>query len=261
VDLSDGSDRSPARTFHLLGIDLAWGDRNPDGVCAIKCHDDSARVTDIRLTRGDAELLDWVSGVVDDQPAFITIDAPIICPNKTGSRPVDRMTHVHFGRYKCGCYPANRTKCPRPPRLLGMLENIGFHAGWELGRRARVVAEVYPHPAMVRMFGLAERIRYKKGTVLEKREAFRELQRHLRRCLKRFFPPLDPGPAGPLLRKKWTKQIEDQTDALFCALLGLWHFNRAPIEILGDLASGFILLPVVTPQLQGSASSSGGRSK
>jgi predicted RNase H-like nuclease len=48
-----------------------------------------------------------------------------------------------------------------------------------------------------------------------------------------------------LLAAPWSKPVEDRTDALFCALISLWHVHHqgARSEILGDITTGFILLP------------------
>src|SRR5512137_2490841 len=145
--------------IRIAGIDLAWGERKPDGVCALEASSRGAWVITAGLTHGDDELLGWVARHVGTGPAFLAVDAPLVCPNPTGARPVDALTHVHFGKFHAGCHPANATKCPRPPRVAAKLAERGFRLGWEgLGQlpSPRLVAEVYPHPAMVRLFGLSE---------------------------------------------------------------------------------------------------------
>lgn len=110
----------------------------------------------------------------------------------------------------------------------------------------RYLAEVYPHPALVRWFELRERIRYKKGRVAERRRAFRGLQRRLLGFRAAAFPELDTGPAVlALLDTPWTKDVEDQTDAFLCALIGLWHHreNGRRTDIFGDTRFGFMLVP------------------
>ena len=229
--------------IRIVGIDLAWGERRPDGICVLGVDRCQARVRAIGLTRGDDELLASLDANVGSGPAFIAVDAPIVCPNLTGSRPVDRLTHVHYGRFKSGCHPANLGLCPRPPRLADKLVQKGFEIG-TAGRR--VVAEVYPHPAMVRLFGLSERIPYKRGRVEARRREFRRLQANLRACLSEHFPALQVSrDLSSLLRMPWTKDVEDQTDAFFCALIGYWHWLHLGqhTEMLGDLATGFILVP------------------
>jgi predicted RNase H-like nuclease len=231
----------------IIGIDLAWGEKKSDGVCFVDAHRSSARVRGFAYPRGDDELLDCLRAAVNDsKEVFITIDGPIICPNKTGTRPVDRLTHRLFHREHAACHPANSTKCPRPPRILRKLKRIGFTPGWKIKRGMKIAAEVYPHPAMVRLFKLPRIVKYKKGSVANRRQEFRRLQFLLRKLLRSEFAFLRlNAEAKALLREPWSKPVEDQTDALFCALIGLWHarhYGRRS-EVIGDLRTGFILLP------------------
>ena len=48
-----------------------------------------------------------------------------------------------------------------------------------------------------------------------------------------------------LISQSWSKNNEDQVDALICALMGYWHWKHKgeQTEILGDLDSGFIAVP------------------
>ncbi len=247
----------------LIGLDLAWGEKNSDGVCFIR-YDAArrrARLLGYDYPQGDRALVAAITGQLrPDEPALAAIDAPIVCPNLTGTRPVDRLTHTLFHREHAACHPANLTKCPRPPRILARLAaDLGFAAGWSLppneirkskieAPAPRLAAEVYPHPAMVRLFRLPRIIKYKKGPVAARRLEFRRLQRLLTALLATEFPFLALDADTPaLLATPWTKPVEDRTDALFCALLALWHVHHAGTrsEVLGDLASGFILLPAV----------------
>ncbi|MBM4169762.1 MAG: DUF429 domain-containing protein [Ignavibacteria bacterium] len=231
----------------IVGIDLAWGDKKRDGVCLVRATRRSAKVVGYDYPLGDHELLDLLRKRVGRTGnTLITVDAPIVCPNRTGTRPVDRLTHRMFHREHAACHPANSTKCPRPPRIRRKLKNLGFEAGWELNSHSRVVAEVYPHPAMVRMFRLPRIVKYKKGTVEERRKEFRRLQSLMRGCLDEMFPELElDQESRHYLCAPWTKTIEDHLDALFCALIGLWHWKHRGkrSEVIGNARTGFILLP------------------
>jgi predicted RNase H-like nuclease len=235
--------------IRIAEIDLAWGERQPDGVCALEASSHGARVITSGRTRGDDELLGWVARHLGTGPAFLTVDAPLVCPNPTGARPVDALTHVRFGKFHAGCHPANSTRCPRPPRVAAKFVERGFRLGWDglpQPPSPRLIAEVYPHPAMVRLFGLSERIPYKRGPARQRRAEFRRLQRFLQSCLREHFPKLRlDAVTEALLQAAWTKNVEDQTDAFFCALIGYWHWlhRGAQTEVLGDLATGFILIP------------------
>jgi predicted RNase H-like nuclease len=231
----------------LIGLDLAWGEKNSDGVCLIRYARRRARILGYAYPHGDDALIAaLVPHLKPDEPAFAAIDAPIVCPNSTGARPVDRLTHTLFHREHAACHPANLTQCPRPPRVLARLAtDLGFVAGWQ-DFGSRLATEVYPHPAMVRFFRLPRIIKYKKGRVADRRREFRRLQRHLRALLAAEFPFLILDTETTiLLAAPWSKPVEDRTDALFCALISLWHVHHqgARSEILGDITTGFILLP------------------
>jgi predicted RNase H-like nuclease len=96
------------------------------------------------------------------------------------------------------------------------------------------------------MFGLPRIIKYKKGSVVERRKEFQRLQGLMGKLMKRKFPGLTLNQeTRNLLREKWSKQVEDRTDALFCALIGMWHWMHRGkrSEVIGDRQTGFILLP------------------
>ena len=231
----------------LIGVDLAWGEKKHDGVCFMEWDGKKGRVAGFSYPQGDRELLaDILNQAKRWKSVFVTVDAPIVCPNRTGTRPVDRLTHRMFHRQHAACHPANLTKCPRPPRIARLLKKRGFKVGWQPTPGKKTVAEVYPHPAMVRMFGIPRIVKYKKGRVEERRREFRRLQRLLCLCLKKRFPKLSIDlETKSLLAERWSKPIEDRTDALFCALIGLWHwiYQGRKSEVIGDRKTGFILLP------------------
>ena len=231
----------------LIGVDLAWGEKMHDGVCFVELDGVGGRVLGFGYPQGDRDLMKLIGETSRNyQTVFVTVDAPIVCPNRTGTRPVDRLTHRMFHRQHAACHPANLMRCPRPPRVARLLHRKGFRVGWETRVGGRWVAEVYPHPAMVRMFGLPRIIKYKKGSVAERRKEFRRLQGLMRKLMKRKFPGLTLNQeTRNLLREKWSKPVEDRTDALFCALIGMWHWMHRGkrSEVIGDRKTGFILLP------------------
>jgi predicted RNase H-like nuclease len=234
---------SPA-TITILGIDLAWGTRMPDGLAWLSVTDNQAVLQQTALCHGDTALMQWIRQHSSTEHVFIAIDAPVICPNHTGARPLDRLTHSLFGRQHCGCYPSNTQLCARPLSIATQLQAAGYVPGWQ--GAARLLCEVYPHPATVRWFKLQERIPYKKGKVTERRQHFRQLQVHLEHFLQEALPELQLSQQiRTLLQQPWSKNIEDQTDAVLAALIGYWHWRHAGqrSQVLGDLTTGFLLLP------------------
>jgi predicted RNase H-like nuclease len=213
--------------------------------------------------RGDAALVSWLRESLGEGPALLALDAPIICRNRTGARPVDREVHRRFGRAHAGCYPANLTRCPRPNRLRLCLEDVGFRADFRMqephqareegGGLLRRQIEVFPHPATLALFNLSRIIRYKKGTAVERGRELQRFQRLLHGSLAQVIPPVriddairgifDEDPA--VLRGMARKRREDTLDAIVCALVGWihWWHGAERSEVLGDLETGFIVVP------------------
>lgn len=227
----------------FLGVDLAWGERNPDGSCLATLDRGVIEVAPPERTRGDTALIDRIRALPGGVPAILAFDAPVVCRNPSGSRPVDRESHRVFGRWKCGCHPVNLRLAARPIRLADTIRGLGFRPD-PLARRALI--EVYPHPAIVAWLGLSERIPYKRGPVSRRRAEFARLLRLLRRRLPGLFPSLRLAPpVRRLLDSPWSKPAEDQVDALLCALIAAWHHihDHRLSQVLGDTETGFLVTP------------------
>lgn len=116
------------------------------------------------------------------------------------------------------------------------------------GRRGRWLVEVYPHPAMARLFGLDRILRYKNGGVRQRETGLVELARRIA-----TLSGLQPNALlNDLLRRsvldlrgEALKRHEDTLDAVFCAYLA-WHCWRRgdrSNEVFGDLSTGYIVMP------------------
>lgn len=230
----------------LAGLDLAWGERNPDGWCLFHYHRRRCRLVGTGLVQGDAELAArWAEWEASGERIFLAVDAPLVCPNEEGSRPVDRLTQRLFRKQEAACHPCNRRLCARPLRVMELLRRRGFEVGWGL-RSPKMAAEVYPHPAQVRWFGLDRTLKYKKGPVADRRREFRRLQWYLWNFLEHHLPDVAAEDAmRVLLSHPWSKGVEDRTDAVVCAAIAWWHVHHGGkrSEVLGDRETGFLLLP------------------
>jgi predicted RNase H-like nuclease len=204
----------------------------------------------------DVAILDFIA---DSEPGLVVaIDAPLIVPNLTGSRPCEREVGHLFGRYGASCHPSNRSRPefavqPRAARLAAT-------AGWSMDPAVRpapylsVCLEVYPHPAMVVLFGLTRIIPYKNkpGRDLEALRASHlklldlmqvefDAVLHLSNS-KRWQQLLDGVVAAT--RKSQLKVIEDEVDGIFCAYLAyLWSEQVETMTVLGDNETGYIVTP------------------
>ena len=160
-----------------------------------------------------------------------------------------------YGRYGAGPYPANLgnpmfATGTRGARLCSVLD-LDLCVDSMAGRRA---VEVYPHPAMVALFGLDRVIPYKnkKGRTLESlHAAFERLMLLMETRLADLQLASSArwvelrATAGAARRKVDLDRIEDEVDAIFCAdLAHRWHRDgRAGNDVFGDDAGGAIVVP------------------
>lgn len=238
-------------TAWIVGIDLAWGDKRKDGLCLIHATRDGAKVIKTTTTQGDDALLTWLQQYVpSSECALLAIDAPLIVPNAKGCRPVEKQISREFWKYDAFCHCSNSTNpnCARPIRVARLLRENGFTIGFDLKKDTRMATEVYPHPAMIRLFDLDLILKYKnnKQGVPTKKLEFKKLQDLLRKSLEHHR--IDIGMSQDmevLLKAGWSKTVEDQTDAVVCALIGYIHWKHQgnSSKIIGSIEEGFILLP------------------
>jgi predicted RNase H-like nuclease len=244
----------------FIGVDLAWqGKRNHTGIAVA------------RGTVGGAELMTFSTDVTSFEATanfieehatvdtVVAVDAPLIIRNVMGRRSCESLVSRKFGARHASAHSSNLTLYPGggPAKLVELLAARGFAHDLDLGhtlqRQGRWMFEVYPHPAQVVLFDLPRIIRYKKGSVAEKRQGLDRLRHYLGDELPAGEPSLDPGDVGESLlrrdllklRGSAVKRYEDLLDAWFCAYLALylWWWGPARNEMLGDLESGYIVVP------------------
>ncbi len=233
----------------LVGIDLAWGEVRPDGISVLHFENGilepitSAKIT---LSQGDESLFSCLDEIPSQNLVLAAIDAPVVGPNLTGSRPVDRACSRLFRKEEAGCHPVNRSLCVRPFRIAEQFAKRGFAITSDISRASRLLTEVYPHPAMIRWFDLSKTIKYKKGRVAERHREYQRYQDHFQRFLESQIPELLAfSEIQNRLNSPWSKNEEDQLDSLFSAMIGWWHLRHEgkQSEVLGDDSTGFILIP------------------
>ncbi len=240
-----------------VGIDLAWGPRGRTGLAAL---DATGRLVASSSVRTDDEIAAFVA---QHSPGdtVAAIDAPLVVPNLTGMRPCEAQVTREFGPYHAGAYPANRAN-PHfdPPRGEVLAERFGWVTDPEVrpAPGISVAIEVYPHPAMVVLFGLARVLPYKARPgrdVDALRAAFGALLGHLERvCGDRLglagserWAEIRHGVAVAR-RKSELRLLEDEIDAVVCAHLA-WSWGRGDpaMRVLGDSRAGYIVVPGVPP--------------
>lgn len=240
----------------FIGVDLGWR-TGASGLTCLEWQGGQLHLLETTCRQSLAEILAWIDQQLPAAEAgLVAVDAPTLIPNATGSRLPDRLSHRYFGKYHAGCYPANlgRPFAERTVKIGLELEQRGFvHApSIEPQRLERYQIEVFPHPSMVHLFGLAQILKYKKGKLNDRKQEIQKLQAYLQTILSSLTPALgftashaylwaSPAPfSGPRL-----KVLEDQLDSLVCAYVGAywWYWGAAKNWVLGDGDQGYIVVP------------------
>ena len=172
-----------------------------------------------------------------------------------------------FRSYHAGAHPANRTRlcvngAVRGEVLMERLAALGFVHQPDVAALVpvRQVVEVYPHPAMVSIFGLRRILTYKARP--HRTTAARRVELARYHALLRSLATLvaaEPGlmpPDGPsltgtadllttdlgLLRGRALKDHEDRLDGVMCAYVAhyLWRWGMARARVFGSLENGYI---------------------
>jgi predicted RNase H-like nuclease len=192
----------------------------------------------------------------------VAIDAPIVIVNERGQRSCEQAISKRFSSRHAGAYSTSLRLYPDAGsvQIARALEQKGFVQVAEPGQAKHRPGcwffEVYPHPAQVVLFNLARIIKYKKGRVANRRIELARLRDYLLNVLSTAAPPLTPGERGAeLLRRdidalkgQSLKHHEDLLDSYFCVYLALflWHWGAEGNEVLGDLETGYIIVPSVS---------------
>ncbi|NJN09206.1 MAG: DUF429 domain-containing protein [Richelia sp. RM2_1_2] len=254
----------------FIGIDLGWKSQ-PSGLCYLELIDGKLELQDLDRKDSIANILTWVDDCVKaDESAIIAVDAPTLIPNATGSRLPDKLTHKHFGKYHAGCYPANLglAFAERTVNFGLELEARSYlHAPTiEAQKLGRYQIEVFPHPAIVNLFGLQRILKYKKGKISDRHLELTKLYNYITDILPTLDPPLrtqrdscynggNPRNALSCLCGLFItstpktgialKAAEDKLDSIICAYVAAywWYWGEQRNIVLGDVNTGYIVIP------------------
>jgi predicted RNase H-like nuclease len=247
----------------FIGIDLGWTS-GASGLCCLEWSDGSLHLLDLDRQQTTTDILNWVDKwTAPGEPAMIAVDAPTLIPNTTGMRLPDKLTHQHFRHYHAGCYPANlgRPFAQHTIEFGLSLEAKGFSHAPIITPQipGRYQIEVYPHPAIVHLFGLTRILKYKKGKLSDRRSELLKLHQYILNILPTLTPTLNlsslcpPSLCGSFPQEIPTtgialKAIEDQLDSLICAYIAAhwWYWGSDRNWVLGDATTGYIVIPAPT---------------
>lgn len=235
---------------NLAGVDLAWqSDSNPSAIAIGKLAGNKLTVTAVE---GAVTGIDSVYNCLDsiNNLKGIAIDAPLIITNKSGQRLCEKAIGKEYGSRKASCHTSNLNLYPdaKSVYLSKKLEAKGYN---HLARDKWQI-ECYPHPAIIEIFGLPERLKYKKGKKTEKVAGQKQLASMLLQLsnsnllklsisehLKHYFDPK----RTESLRGQALKSNEDVLDAILCLYVaGLYELGEEGITF-GDICSGYVWIP------------------
>ncbi len=249
--------------MNFIGVDLAWGDRNPTGLAVL---DRDGRLVHVSAVRSDDEIVTALTPYAGDE-CLVAVDAPLVVVNPTGNRPAEALLNRDFATFDAGAHPSNTGKPefrgqPRGARIAGRL---GLDMNPRSGRRRRAI-EVYPHPATVVLFRLGRTLKYKQrsGRDIEQLRGELLVLIGLLEGLAEADPPLRltgdaPGAAAweglrraaeRAGRKSELRVVEDQVDAVVCAYVAMFADRRPErTTTYGDFETGYVVTPTLPDDL------------
>jgi predicted RNase H-like nuclease len=234
----------------LAGVDLAWqSEKNPSAISFGVQTNDTLTVTKIEpAVYGITEVFDKLNGVSGLKG--ISIDAPLIIKNTEGQRSCETGVGKTYGSRYASCHTSNTKLYPNAKSvyLSDQLQESGF--GHLCGERWQI--ECYPHPAIIEIFGLSERLKYKKGTVAEKRmgqKILAALLSELNESRVLRLEILDQNQQVfdeshiDALRGRALKSNEDALDSVLCLYIAGLYAKNFDGQVFGDTDSGYIWVP------------------
>lgn len=235
--------------MHFVGVDLAWGERNPTGLAVL---DDDARLLTTAAVRTDEEIAEHLAPYTAGD-CVVAIDAPIIVRNPTGSRPAEQALSRDFRRFDAGTHPSNtgKTEFRDGTRAQRVADLLGVDVDPDPPTSRRAI-EVYPHPATVVLLGLDKILRYKQKQGRDVDLLRRELLRLMDGVAGLVttdggWDALRAEVAGAT-RKHQLRRVEDRVDAVVCAYVGwLAHHRPDTLTAYGDRETGRIVTPALRP--------------
>lgn len=245
----------------LAGIDLAWqSENNPTAVAHGElCRSQKTlRLTSVKDSVVGLECI--LENIETENPKGVAIDAPLIIKNEEKQRPCENEISKEYGSRKASAHSSNlkRYRKPMSVKLSKRLEEKYKYS--HRGTKSRWQIECYPHPALIEIFNLDERLKYKKGIVAEKKCGQKKLAEYLKsldkmkcranqilalkiseNCKKYFETKHIDSLEGRKL-----KSNEDALDAVVCLYIaGLFAMGKRNGKCFGDQETGSIWVPKI----------------
>ena len=238
-----------------VGIDLAWTNKRPSGVCVLN---------------NSGKILFWETALLKDNDIVniiqkyndgklqIAIDAPLVVPNENGSRPCDRLFRKHrVHGYALGIFVSNRAFLNKTYGLIRgeYLTKTLLHHFPQCNLTAKPknnaswIIETFPTALAYGLFPELTPIDHK----IKSKKPYAHYQNGMRRLLMAIESILKEtqNPANILeqvegwrveINNKNHKHIEDAVDGFLCAY-GLYLMDKGQADVVsfGDEENGFIV--------------------
>lgn len=245
--------------MYFVGVDLAWGERNPTGIAVV---DSEGRLEFVGAAQDDASIRAALAPYVEGD-CLVGIDASLIVKNATGNRPCEAALNFDFQKFQAGAHPSNTSKPEFSNGTMGarLADSLDLDMNPQ-SQSSRRAIEVYPHPATIALFRLGRTLKYKpkQGRTLNqlKWELLRLME--LVEGLAQSTVPLRVADHNGWIalrqavekaeRKSELRRAEDPVDAIVCAYVALYATRRpADTTIYGDFDTGYIVTPTLPHDL------------
>ena len=240
----------------FAGIDLAWTPGRETGVCILRADGGEVMLDRLGTMLARPTAFAQLLAAFGDT-TYAAIDAPLVL---SPDRCAEALLARRYGRAKAYAYHVTgdwlaRNNMLAGPQLAEALVCRGFIHAPPPGPRARgrFMLEVFPHATHVALFGLAERLKYKRGTLTARTAVMNVYQDELARLLRSDLPRVAADPSVQALLEPSTipttrrdlKRVEDQLDALTCAIAAhhAWQHGPRGLEVFGSPKHGQITVP------------------
>lgn len=234
----------------LAGVDLAWqSEKNPSAICFGNLLEDTLTVSTLEpAIFGIEEVLNSLRRTKGLHG--IAIDAPLIINNRQGQRICEKEIGREYGSRHASCHTSNRKLYPNAKSVFmsEALNDDGYShisgENWQI--------ECYPHPAIIEIFSLKERLKYKKGRVADKKEGQKNLAQLIRRLSESKVLKLEFSDEGQIelsndyietLSGQALKSNEDGLDAVLCLYIAGLYARNVSGHVFGDVGTGYIWVP------------------